>query len=242
MRNDLKELAKYVYASFLLAPAEQTIEMSADYMEQAIPQSMTFEQVRDIIREAISNSNKKDICPQWFSAAIKAKRAGINAAQDIDEYAASCAPKSNGSESDDFKRNFLAMVGSALCWDNYTTSTTSNAAMHAWLVKHGIIKEQSGDMQVWKQEAEKYLAGQKKQINTLRDWMQQDKPALFDDEQLTDTAYMIWRQNRIYDICERIRTGQLSIDGFCAAINKVTPETRPAFIILTDDNYKFQIQ
>lgn len=241
MKFELKELAKYVYASFLLAPAEQTIEMSVDFMEQAMPQSMTFDEVREIIREAIGNSSKKDICPQWFSTSIKAKRAGVNTAQDIDEYAVACAPKSNGSDNDDIKRNFLAMVGAALYLRNFNTSTVSNAAMHAWLVTHGIIKEQSGDMQAWKQEAEKYLATKKKQVYTLRDWMQ-DKPADFDDKQLTDTAYMIWRQNHIYDICERIRTGQLSVDAFCDKINRLTPETRPAFIILDDSIQKFKIQ
>ena len=242
MRFELKELAKYVYASFLLAPAEQTIEMSVDFMEQAMPQSMTFDEVREIIREAIGNSSKKDICPQWFSTSIKAKRAGVNTAQDIDEYAAACAPKSNGSDNDDIKRNFLAMMGAALCWRNFNTSTVSNAAMHAWLVTHGIIKEQSGDMQIWKQEAEKYLATKKKQVYTMREWMQQDNPVAIDDATLTDTAYMIWRQRYIYNICERISMGVLSVDAFCNEINRLTPETHPAFIILDNSTQKFKIQ
>ena len=238
METKLREIVEYAYAALDQNVAEQTIEMSIDAIRKAAG-TMTIEQIQDTISKALDATENRRLYPQWFGVVIRSSRSGVNCSRDYDEDAD--APQSNGSASDDYKCNFLAMVASALIWDNYETFTSSNAGMHAWLVTHGIIREQSGDLGRWKQTAETYLSGRRIAV-TVRDFVDQGKPVEHSEDEITDNAYMLWRRDVIRRIVAKMRGGELGPDTFCAKLNEMTPDTKPAFIIPTDNNFKFQIK
>lgn len=218
-RPILEGIVKNAYASFDIEPSDQSVSMSVEAIMNSITNETTGEDVRRIVTAGIADTSK--VYPKWFGDVMRASRGNqVNRHYDDDSGS---AYHSSGDDETDMALNFMSMIGVAIVWSPehlMRCGTSSDAKMHAWLVRCGIIKEQSGDMEQWRQRArESFIEDDSKKMKmfgTMWRVLRGD-----DDRNVDNRAYMLWRNSVICNIVDWFSKGK-GIDDVNALISRAT--------------------
>lgn len=220
VEEDIKEMVCYAYGAFDSTPSKQSIDMSVNAILDAITSNMTFLDVKEIINRALDDPENRKVYPKWFGDVIRNSRGNqVNRHYDDDIFS---AYHSSGDDETDMALNFMSMIATAILWspdDLIRCGTSSDAKMHAWLVRCGIIKEQSGDMEQWRQRARaSFLDDDGRRINKFSDICRQN---LEQGRNVDNRAYMLWRNSVICNIVDWFSKGK-GIDDVNALISRAT--------------------
>ena len=227
-KDELKKIVTYAYTALGQKPADQTIEMSADFIYDKLSKDATLQQVKDLVRQALDTTENRQLNPKWFADVIKSAKSGINRPQDWED---ANAPQSTGDDVLDTKINFMTMW--ALHKLGHTHYGCNWRVQYAFLINNGIIDEPDGWLKEWLKRAKSHIiAKSDEQGGTLRQILSgrsQSREAAQDDRLLQETVYEL----RVREVIEKTAEA-LSVDDFCIRFNKATPNTAPVGIILDD--------
>ena len=165
-RDELKKLVVYAYTALdQTNVADESLNMSVDFILKAAPQSMTLDDVKRIIGNALDTTENKRLNPKWFGDVIRNNSIGFNKAQD-DVETSHPAPVSAGSDQLDAKISFMTMWGLRYMQNFYNNERANGKRdddrmrhitegfdvnwMYDFLTFKGIIKEYDGWQQEWK--------------------------------------------------------------------------------------------
>ena len=250
-RDELKKLVVYAYTALdQTNVADESLNMSVDFILKAAPSEMTLDDVKRIIGNALDTTENKRLNPKWFGDVIRNNSIGFNKAQD-DVETSRPAPVSAGSDLLDAKISFMTMWGLRYMQNFYNSERANGKRdddrmrhitegfdvnwMYDFLTFKGIIKEYDGWQQEWKSKAKAYLIGQGGDDHgSIRDILQSMKSAkekAENDRQLLYTS----KKLRVLDIIEQ--TLKLSMDAFSQRFNAATPDIEPVWLIADDSQY-----
>lgn len=237
----MRDIVIELYGGFNQTPAEQTIGQSVKEIMDAVSSTMTGEDVYNILNTAADNTENRQLYPKWFSKQLRTTSQGTNQAQDFVETKYP-APSSNGSYDLDTKCDFMAMWAQVY----FTTAFKERHQIGAnwdiqyrFLVKHGMMAEPEGWLDVWKKRAverikAKMLAdGTPREIIDSRNAMKQ---ALDNNTEIMNTVYKIRVKELVY------RSQKLSPDEFSNRFNAATPELPAVFIIQDNSKEHFHLE
>ena len=239
-RDELKKLVVYAYTALdQTNVADESLNMSVDFILKAAPQSMTLDDVKRIIGNALDTTENKRLNPKWFGDVIRNSRnQGTNQAQDFVESKYP-APESNGSYDLDTKCNFMTMWAVVY----FTTAFKERHQIGAnwdiqyrFLVKHGMMPEPEGWLKEWRTRAIEYIKAKELANGSIREVIDSRKAieqALDNNTEILNTIYKMRVKDLIY------RSQKLSPDEFSNRFNAATTELPAVFIIQDDTKQHF---
>ena len=78
-RDELKKLVVYAYTALdQTNVADESLNMSVDFILKAAPQGMTLDDVKRIIGNALDTTENKRLNPKWFGDVIRNNSIGFN--------------------------------------------------------------------------------------------------------------------------------------------------------------------
>lgn len=239
-REQLRRIVEYAYAALDQNVAEQTIEMSMDFIGKAAS-GMTMEQIQDVISSALDTTENRRLNPKWFGDVIRNTKSGTNLSQDEVETSRP-APQSSGNFDLDTKCDFMAMWAQVY----YTSQFGEQHAIicnwdtqYRFLLKHGIMDEPQGWLEEWKGRAKERIRAKMLANGTLReviDSRRAIKAALDNNTEIMNTVYQMRVKDLIY------KSQQLTADAFSQRFNSATPELPAVFVIQDDSKEHFHIE
>ena len=242
-RDELKKLVVYAYTALdQTNVADESLNMSVDFIMKAAPSEMTLDDVKRIIGNALDTTDNKRLNPKWFGDVIRNSRnQGTNQAQEFVE-SNQPAPESTGNYDLDTKCNFMTMWAVVY----FTTAFKERHQIGAnwdiqyrFLVKHGMMAEPEGWLKEWKKRAEEYIKAKMLADGTPREIIDSRKAIeqTFDNNtEIMNTIYKMRVKDLIY------RSQKLSPDEFSNRFNAATTELPAVFIIQDDSKEHFHLQ
>ena len=242
-RDELKKLVVYAYTALdQTNVADESLNMSVDFILKAAPSEMTLDDVKRIIGNALDTTENKRLNPKWFGDVIRNSRnQGTNQAQDFVESKYP-APQSNGSYDLDTKCNFMTMWAVVY----FTTAFKERHQIGAnwdiqyrFLVKHGMMAEPEGWLKEWRTRAIEYIKAKELANGSIREVIDSRKAieqAFDNNTEILNTVYNMRVKDLIY------RSQKLSPDEFSNRFNAATSELPAVFIIQDDTKQHFHLQ
>ena len=232
-KDELKKIVTYAYTALGQKPADQTIEMSADFIYDKLSRDTTLQQVKDVIRQALDTTENRQINPKWFADVIKSAKSGINRPQDWED---SKAPQSTGHDSLDTKINLLTMWAVqyyATAYGRQYRVGCNWDIQYRFLIDHNLIAkaEDRTARAFWIGQAKEEIKRREIKEGSVRDVLDSRhavENALADSKDITNTIYRLRVQQFINDNIT------LSEDAFSNKVNDATPELPTAFVIRDD--------
>jgi len=238
--EQLRKIVEYAYAALDQNVAEQTVEMSVDFIRKAAG-NLTIEQIQDIISAALDTTENRRLNPKWFSDVIRNTKSGTNLSQDEVETSRP-APQTSGNFDLDTKCDFMAMWAQVY----YTTQFKEQHAIicnwdtqYRFLLKHGMMDEPQGWLEEWKKRAKERIKAKMLANGTIREVIDSRKAiqdALDNNTEIMNTVYQMRVKDLIY------KSQQLSADTFSQRFNAATPELPAVFVIQDDSKEHFHIE
>lgn len=236
----LNEIVEYAYAALDQTVADQTIELSIDFIRKNMPKEMTIEQVQDIISAALDTTENKRLNPKWFGDVIRNSKAGFNKGQEEVETSHP-APQSSGDFDLDTKCNFMTMWAVRYFATYYKEQYRLGCnwdIQYRFLVKHGLIDEPEGWQKTWREKAVESIKARILANGSIRDIIDSRHAvdaALQDNTDILMTMYKL----RVMDLLERSQ--KLSPDEFSNRFNNKTPDTAQVYIIMDETKQHFHL-
>lgn len=240
-RDDLKNIVVYAYTALDQNVADQSIEMSIDFILKAAPSDMTIEHVKRIINNALDTTENKRLNPKWFGDVIRSTKTGTNMSQEYVETNRP-APQTSGNYDLDTKCNYMAMWAQVY----FTTAFKERHAIicnwdtqYRFLLKHGLMDEPKGWLAEWKKRAEERIKAKMLADGTVREVIDSRKAmeqALDNNNEIMNTVYQMRVKDLIY------RSQQLTPDAFSNRFNAATPELPAVFVIQDESKEHFHIE
>ena len=257
-RDELKDIVVYAYASYNVTNlADQTIEMSIDYLEQGMPRNMTLQQLRIVILRAIKATKKSEICPVWFNTVVSGSQIqGTNHQQDEYVETRYPAPTSYGSDLLDAKISFMTLWGMRFFQNFYNQMRASGKIeevlvgqgatanpnrmkeinlmddfswLYRFLMHYNVITEPEGWEKEWRPKAKAYLIGQGGDDHgSIKQILQSMKSARQKAEDDKTLLYTM-KKLRVLDVVERMLVVQP--DSFSQKVNDKTSDLEPVWVI-----------
>ena len=232
-KDELKKIVTYAYTALGQKPADQTIEMSADFIYDKVSRDTTLQQVKDVIRQALDTTENRQLNPKWFADVIRTSKTGINRPQDWED---SKAPQSTGHDGLDIKLNLMTMWAVqyyATAYGRQYRVGCNWDTQYRFLIDHNLIaKAEDRDARAyWISRAKEEIKRREINEGSVRDVLDSRhavESALADSKDITNTIYRLRVQQFITD---NILLGE---DTFSNKVNAATPELPAAFVMRDD--------
>ena len=232
-KDELKKIVTYAYTALGQKPADQTIEMSADFIYDKVSRDTTLQQVKDVIRQALDTTENRQLNPKWFADVIKSAKSGINRPQDWED---ANAPQSTGHDGLDIKLNLMTMWAVQYYATQYNRQYRVGCnweIQYRFLIEHNLI-DKADDRTArdfWIGQAKEEIKRREIKEGSVHDVLNSRhavESALADSKDVTNTIYRLRVQRFITDNI------LLSEDAFSNKVNDATPELPTAFIMRDD--------